>query len=304
MAHEEEEFDNIADIRLVSDEWLSMKDGKGRWNPEEGGWQETEQDPGQVGTPAIDPPSQETIKIKSWDACTKSSNWHGANASQRMMNIVSPRMDDKTFNERLKFIKDRGCNCVHLILCNKGDGEMAGYCIYGSSFDWSIDKSYVDKMLERVKTLYNHGFGIVLWLTTDDSDDWNSKLISNPCKYVNDLSDLGFFKYASTVVLGLETDEYWKSQSQIKSLLDAVRSRYSGKVGVHQKSGEYGYMKLVDVAFVQLNPGTSTDKIKSFVKTVKSKTGKPVCMFELERQEDRTRCNAAFEAGAYAVGNW
>ena len=35
MAHEEEEFDNIADIRLVSDEWLSMKDGKGRWNPED-----------------------------------------------------------------------------------------------------------------------------------------------------------------------------------------------------------------------------------------------------------------------------
>lgn len=258
-------------------------------------------------TPDTTTPGQETapqLKLKAWNECTKSSNWHGDNASQRMMNIVSPKMDDKMFNERLKFIKSRGCNCVHLILCNKGDGEKSGYCIYGSSFDWSIDKAYAAKMLERIKTLYNHGFGIVLWLTTDDSNDWNSKIISNPTRYVNDLDSLGFFQLASTVVIALEADEYWKSSSQISSMYKAVKAKYNGKVGVHQKSGEYGYMKLVDLAFVQLNPGTSTDKIKSFVKTVKSKTGKPVCMFELERSEDRSRCNAAFEAGAYAVGNW
>lgn len=250
----------------------------------------------QTNTFSFNPPA--------WDKCTKSSNWHGANASQRMMNILSPKMSDGTFNNRLKFIKSRGCNTVNLILCNKADGESGGYSIYGSSFDWSIDKSYCDKMLERIQKIAKEGFGIVLWLTTDDSDDWNSKMISNPSKYVSDLDSLGFFKYASTVVIGLEADEYWKSSSQISSMYKAVKSKYNGKVGVHQKSGEYGYMKLVDIAFVQVNPGTSKDKIKSFVKNVKAKTGKPVCMFEMERQEDRGRCEAAFDAGAFSVGNW
>lgn len=32
-AREEEEFDDIADIKCVSNVWLSSKDGKGRWNP-------------------------------------------------------------------------------------------------------------------------------------------------------------------------------------------------------------------------------------------------------------------------------
>lgn len=258
-------------------------------------------------TPDTPTPDQEPapqLKLKAWDECTKSSNWHGANASQRMMNILSPKMPDSTFKERVKFINGRGCNCVNLFLCNKADGEYGGYCIYGQSFDWSIDKDYTAKMLERIKTLYNQGLGIVLWLAADDSSDWNSKLISNPIRYVNDLDSLGFFQWASTVVIGLEVDEYWKSSSQISSMYNAIKAKYSGKVGVHQKSGEYGYMKLVDIAFVQLSPGTSTDKIKSFVKTVKSKTGKPVCMFEMERSEDRSRCNAAFEAGAYSVGNW
>ena len=35
MAREEEEFDGLADIRIVANDWMSSKDGKGRWNPED-----------------------------------------------------------------------------------------------------------------------------------------------------------------------------------------------------------------------------------------------------------------------------
>ena len=242
--------------------------------------------------------------VKKWNECTKSSNWHGANASQRMMNVLSPHMPDAVFKERLNFIKSRGCNTVHVFICNKSDGEYAGYSIYGSKFDWNIDKSFVEKMLKRLKAIEKENFGIVLWGIADDSNAWASTLISNPSKYVSDLDSLGFFKYASTFVLGLEADEYWKSNAQIAAFYNAVKAKYNGKVGVHQTSGKYNYMPLVDIAFVQVNPGTSISNIQSFIKTVKSKTGKPVNMFEMERQEDRNRSEAAFAAGAFAVGNW
>ena len=245
-----------------------------------------------------------TNKIKKWNECTKSSNWHGANASQRMMNILSPHMPDSVFKERLNFIKSRDCNTVHVILCNKGDGEYSGYSIYGSKFDWNIDKSFAEKMLKRLKAIEKEGLGIVLWGITDDSNAWASTLISNPTKYVADLDSLGFFKYASTFVLGLEVDEYWKNATQISNFYKAVKAKYTGKVGVHQTSGKYNYMPLVDIAFLQVNPGTSKSVIQSFVQTVKSKTGKPVNMFEMEMQEDRGRSEAAFSAGAFAVGNW
>lgn len=242
--------------------------------------------------------------VKKWDECTKSSNWHGANASQRMMNILSPNMPDAVFKERLNFIKSRGCNTAHVFLCNKGDGEYAGYSIYGSKFDWNIDKTFSNKMLERLKAIQKENLGIVLWFAADDCGDWNSKMISNPSKYVTDLDSLGFFKYASTIVLGLEADEYWKNTSQISNFYKAVKSKYDGKVGIHQTSGKYNYVPLVDLAFIQVNPGTSVANIQSFIQTVKAKTGKPVNMFEMERHEDRSRSEAAFAAGAFAVGNW
>lgn len=242
--------------------------------------------------------------VKKWDECTKSSNWHGANAKQRLMNILSPNMPDNVFNERLNFIKSRGCNTVNVFVCNKADGEYAGYSIYGSNFNWHIDKAHCDKMLSRLKKLSKEHLGIVLWLAADDCGDWNAKMISNPTKYASDLEALGFFQYASTVVLGLEADEYWKNTSQISAFYKAVKNKYNGKVGIHQTSGKYNYMPLADIAFLQVNPGTSKASIQSFIQTVKTKTGKPVCMFEMERQEDRGRCEAAFAAGAFSVGNW
>jgi len=238
---------------------------------------------------------------KDWKKCKYSSNWTGANASQRLMNILSPKMDDGTFNARVNFIKSRKCDTVHLILANKADGEKAGYSIYGSKFDFNIDQNYSKVMLDRVKKLAKDYY-VVLWLITDDSNDWARTLASNPKKYVEDLDKLGFFKYASIVVTGLEANEYWNA-SQCINIYSAVKSKYKGKVGIHQTSGSTSLVGASDVFFGQLNPGSSKAQIQNFTKKCLG-YGKPVCMFELERQENRQKSQWALDAGAFAIGNW
>ena len=121
-------------------------------------------------------PDDKKKKIKKWDDCTKSSNWTGKNAAKRMMNILSPHMPDQVFEERLSFMKGRGCNTVNVFLSNKADGEYGGYSIYGSAITWIINKDYTSKMEARIKRLYNEGFGIVLWLMADDDGGWNKTL--------------------------------------------------------------------------------------------------------------------------------
>lgn len=239
----------------------------------------------------------------SWDQCTLSSNWHGANASQRMMNILSPHMPDAVFDQRVNFIKSRGCNCVHLILCNKSDGEYGGYSIYGNGISWTVNKAYTDVMTKRIKKLRKEGFGIVLWLTTDDSTAWNRTLAGNFPKYVSDIKSLGWFSHASTVVLGLEMDEYW-SAAQAASAAQALKGVYKGKIGVHLTSGRYDWANIADILFYQTAPGKNASQIKSECTKVKKAVNKPVNFFELSRTEDRNLSKAAMEGGAYGVGNW
>lgn len=241
---------------------------------------------------------------RDWDECTLSSNWHGNNASQRMMNILSPHMPDSVFNERLSFIKSRDCNTVHLILCNRGDGEYCRYSIYGNSITWNIDKNYVSKMNDRIIKLYKQGFGIVLWLVTDDSGDWNRKLATNFGKYVQDINSLGWFDYASTVVLGLELDDYWNA-NQVSNNMNELRKVYKGKTGVHMTSGKWEWVGVADILFYQVPPGMSAKEILNETRNIKTRIGgKPMNFFELSRQEDRALCQSALDGGAYAVGNW
>lgn len=242
------------------------------------------------------------VFIPKWDECTKSSNWHGANASQRMMNMLSPGMPDDVFNSYLNWIKGRGCNCVNVFLTNKADGQYAKYSIYGNKFDFKIDQAFVNVFTARLKKFQKAGLGIVLWLIADDSSDWAKSLVANADRFIDDLDKTGLLKFASTVVVGLETDEYWSSADCAK-MYAATKRKYSGKIGVHQTSGKCGYAGTADIFFAQLNPGSSKAQIQSFVKTC-LKTGKPVNMFELERQEDRQRSQWALEAGAFACGNW
>jgi len=242
--------------------------------------------------------------IKSWDKCTRSSNWTGKNAAKRMMNILSPHMPDKVFEDRLAFMKGRGCDTVNLFVSNKADGEYAGYSIYGSAITWKINKDYTSKMEARIKRLYKEGFGIVLWLMADDDCGWNKTLSGNFSAYVNDIKSLGWFDYASTVVLGLELDEYWTA-NQVTAGMVALRKAYSGKTGVHMTSGKWDWVQVADILFYQTSPGKSASQIESETRNVVAKCkGKPVCFFEMERNENRDLCEAAFRGGAFSVGNW
>lgn len=244
------------------------------------------------------------VTHKDWDECTKSSCWFGNNAEVRIMNVLSPNLTDQQFKDFVKMSADRGVNCFHLILANKADGFGAPYSIYGPTFIYgTVNPGMANKMFERVKYLYEKGYGVVLWLITDDSNAWAKSIAAAPTVYVNDLDRLGFFKYASTVVTGLEADEYW-SAAQAMAMYNATKTKYSGKVGIHQTSGKYTLAGACDVFFAQVNPGTSVASIQAFVQKVKAATGKPVNMFEMERHEDRARCEAAFQAGAFGVGNW
>lgn len=239
---------------------------------------------------------------KTWEECKKSSNWTGKNASKRIMNILSPNMSDGTFNDRFNFAKGRGVDHFNLFITNQKDGEAAGYSIYGPNFAQSkgIDKNSCKIMEKRIDKILDEGFGVVLWMTADDTA-WNKTM--NFDKLCSDVKKLGWFDKASAVVVGLECNEYWNA-SQVNNYCKILRNYSKKKVGVHQTSDRIDFMKFGDLAYLQINPGASTTKIQSFVKNAKAATGKPVCMFEMERAEDRNRCNAAFAAGAWSVGNY
>lgn len=247
--------------------------------------------------------NKDNKKIPTWDQCTKASCWDGKNAQKRMMNILSPKITNDKFNDYMKWMKSRGCNTAHLYTSNQGDGEGSGYCIYGNSWDWSVDSNYIELMKSRINILRKNGFGIVLWLFADDSDSWNAIAKKNFSQYLKDLKQHGLLNYASTIVAGLELNEYYNTKD-VESLINAIRSVYNGKIGVHHTSNITTFASLADLVFYQIAPGTSISTIKSTVKSVMSKTKKPVNMFEMERSPDRTKCEAALEAGAFGVANW
>lgn len=244
-------------------------------------------------------------KPPKWNACTKASCWHGANASQRMMNVLSPYMPEGVFKERLGWMKSRGVNTAHVFLANTADGEYAspGYSVYGPTCSWKRDAGHVQTMLRRIAELRRNKLAVVVWLFADDSTRFNREAAKNFPQYLADVRAAGLLDDASLVVAGLELDEYF-SASQVSALVRAIRGVWSGKVGVHQTSGRLDYSVFGDVAFYQVNPGRNAEWIESEARRVCGAAGKPVAFFELSRQEDRDLCQAAFRGGAYAVGNW
>ena len=225
----------------------------------------------------------------------------------RIMNILSPNMSDQAFNDRVNWAKSRGVNYFNLILVNKADGEYTPYSPFGKDFVGNygnIDKASADIMTKRIKKLYDEKFSIVLWLTTDDSTTFNRKFASNPQPLIDAIDQLGWFKYASIVVLGLEMDESFNS-NQVQAIYNATRTKWNGMIGTHHTSGKYQFANFGDIVFYQVNPGTPTSSIISQCKNVAAKTGKKVCAFEIERQEDREKCEEILKSGAaYSVGNW
>lgn len=228
----------------------------------------------------------------SWKDCTKASCWQGANAQTRHMNILSPKFDDGTFKVRVKWAKGRGCNTLHLFLVNQGDGEGAGYT--------ALDPATAKVMDKRIKWARKENMAIVLWCMADDSNAWAKALDMDALMRV--CKSHGWLDAASTVVVGLECDEYW-SAKQVAAHVATIRRHYKGKVGVHMTGGKTSYAPLADILFYQTSPGKSPAQIAAETKKALA-AGKPVNFFELSRHEDRELAKAALDAGAFGVGNW
>ncbi len=230
--------------------------------------------------------------VPDWDECTKASCWQGQNAGTRHMNILSPAFSDATFQQRVKWAEGRGCNTLHLFLVNQHDGEGSGYT--------ALDPATAKAMDKRIRWAARRGMGIVLWCMADDSTAWAKALDMEALMRVCEAH--GWLDIASTVVVGLEVEEYW-SAAQVQAHIATIRKHYKGKVGVHHGSGKATYAPMADILFYQVNPGKTAPQIAAETKKALG-CGKPVNFFELSRHEDRELSEAALSAGAYGVGNW
>ncbi len=248
-------------------------------------------------------PTDPVVKVPSWENAAHASCWDGSNARKRMMNLLSPAFSEGKVDDYIAWMKSRGCDTAHLIVANRSDGEGGGYTIYGSSWSWKVDQNICNMMKARIKKLRANKFAVVIWLFTDDSSAYTKVAKANFPQYLNDLKAQGLLAEASTVVLGLELDEYFGA-SDVDKLAKATRAVYSGKIGTHHTSGKVSFAKFGDIVFYQVSPGKSASWIKAEAKRIKATTGKPLNFFEIERNPDRVKSQAAIDGGAYGVGNW
>ena len=242
--------------------------------------------------------------VPSWDECTLASCWAGKNASERMMNVLSPKMSDAVFRTRLATMLSNGANTAHVILVNLADGECAGYSPWGANVGpraGPCDAETVAHMKARIEALRAAGLAVVVWVQTDDSASWAKDLAKNADACMAAIANAGLFDEASTVVAGLEMDEYW-TLAETSAVVGAIRKVYPGKVGVHHTSGKTLFAPLADVLFYQTEPGRTAEQIVDETKLA-LRTKKPVNFFELARGPDLTRAQAALDAGAFGVGN-
>lgn len=233
------------------------------------------------------------------------SCWEGQNAGTRHMNELSPHFTEGQVSDRLDWAVNRGCNTVHWFVTNQGDGEGAGYSIYGTGTPTpgKVDAGSVERMKRRIALARKKGLVVVLWLLADDSSKWNAVLLANPKAYAEDLKHCGLLDDAAAVVLGLEMNEYVKDRATAKALADAVRGVYGGKIGTHHTSGDATFSGLGDLLFWQTGTGLDEAAIKRSVERAKQH-GKPVIAFELARNPQRKLAQAALDVGAVGVGNW
>ena len=251
--------------------------------------------------PVVDGASKEPAPLSAadlQDALYKynlglASCWGGSNASKRMMNILSPKMSDSTFKERLKFMTDRGCTHAHVILANGGDGEAAGYAAWKDS-----DRP---KMMERLKAVKAAGLVPIPWIITDDSASLLKELFADPEARVYCVSQ--FLDGAPYVVLGLEMDEAGGAANWA-AVRNAVKKYYKGPIGVHHTSGnEFKFANLGDIILGQLDPGCTESQVKAQIARIRA-LGKRSVGFEYARGPNRKLAQAALDAGAEGVGNW
>lgn len=232
---------------------------------------------------------------RPWRECKYSSNWNGSNASKRMMNLVSPKFSETKVREYLDWQQSLGCDHVHLLLVNQGDGEGAGY-------DCLADAGHKAVALARVRDIRARGLGVVAWVVADDSDTYRRKIFDNPAKYADALKE--YFPHLSYIVLGLEMNEGEGSKAKWTALRDAIRKAgWTGPFATHHTSGHGDYASLGQIVMDQLAKGCTEAQIRKSVEAFRAK-GYDVCGFEYARGPDKGRAQAALAAGAFSVGNW
>ena len=284
-----------------------------------------------------------------------SSNWFkdpdypelDSRAAIREMNVISPKLDDTEYETKLKYATDRYVDHFNVFICNRDDvvanhptfGSEGRFSIYGDSIsdnasNWTINSEYCSIMLNRIQSLKQKGYGIILWLMADDdgtirngsggfsASGWNRALIANWNRYCSDINAQGFFDYADAVVVGLEINEYsYNTNNEVQNLISTLRNYLPAgvKIGVHTGGIGHGespssYISQVssfyngaDVLFLQSEPECTTSEITALITAFKNTqqfSSKDIYMFETERWPNREKCIAAFNAGACAVGNW
>ncbi len=232
---------------------------------------------------------------RPWRECRYSSNWSGTEASKRMMNLVSPKFSETKVHEYIDWQQSLGCDHVHLLLVNQGDGEGAGY-------DCLADAGHKAVALARVRDIRARGLGVVAWVIADDSDDYRRKVFDNPARYANALKE--YFPHLSYIVLGLEMNEGEGSKSKWTALRDAIRKAgWTGPFATHHTSGHGDYASLGQIVMDQLDKGCTEAQVRKSVEAFRAK-GYDVCGFEYARGPDAGRAKAALDAGAFSVGNW
>ena len=238
----------------------------------------------------------------------RASCWAGTHAEARMMNMLSPRMSEQTFQAHLKWMKNRGCNTAHVILINQHDGEASGYSPWGVGVAPKAipcDGQTVLLMRTRILALRRSGFCVVPWIITDDSKQWARELFVAPRSCVQYMVDAGLIELdAPLVVLGLEMNEYG-TQMQWMAVRDALRiAGYHGDIGTHHTSGDsIPFAGLGQVVLAQLAPSCDHARIQKQVQHFIA-CGNKVIGFEYSRHEDRAKAQAALDAGAIGCGNW
>lgn len=235
--------------------------------------------------------------VPKWDETRRASCWDGANASRRMMNILSPHFSDGKFREYVKWMQSRGCDTAHVFLINKGDGEGGGY-------NCATNADHARLAKARIAKLRKEGFAVVPWIIADDSSAWARDLFGHADTRLQALDRAGLFDEASYVVLGLEMDEYGGGD-EWRRVAVALRAVWKGKVGAHYKSGNsFPFVGLADIVLGQLEPkNANPGAIAAQVAAIR-RLGKAAVGFEYARGPDRRLAQAALDAGAIGCGNW
>ena len=236
-------------------------------------------------------------RIPKPEKCRLASCWEGANASRRMMNILSPHFTDAKFRDYLAWMKARGCDTAHVFLINKGDGEGAGY-------NCATDSNAARTAKRRIEKIRDEGLAVVPWIIADDSADWARDLFANADERVEALRKAGLFDEASYIVLGLEMNEYGNAKDWNRVAV-ALRARWSGKIGVHHTSGNaFPFAGIGDIILGQLEPAkANAATIADQIRKIRA-LGKQAVGFEYARSPDRAKAQAALDADAIGCGNW